>query len=154
MSHAHGADGQRTLRVIVADDDSLIRTMIADGLARCDVQMEVMPCADGVKALVLVRALRWVGRPVDLVITDFEMQVMHGDKLAQAIRQDEHERRLDPVPIVFVTSLEITDDRLREALRESAPAVHIHKKNCRDGMEIASRIVELAKQRFSITDNR
>jgi len=104
--------------------------------------------------LVLVRAQRWVGQPIDLVITDFEMQVMHGDKLAQAIRQDEHERSLDPVPIVFVTSLEMTDERLREALRESAPAAHINKKSCRDGLEMASRIVELAKQRFSITDNR
>jgi len=102
----------------------------------------------------LVRALREGGEPADLLILDVEMQVMHGDQVAQVVRQEERESSLAPVPIVFVTSLEKTDEQLRTALKESAPAAHIHKRSCRDGLEMASRIVELAKQRFSITDNR
>jgi len=149
MSSVTSSDGRRPIRVIVAKDDDLVRTMIVDGLAQSDVPMEVTSCTDGVKALAFVRALRAAGQSVDLLALDIEMQVMHGDQVAEAVRQDERERQQSPVPIVFVTGFAATNERLVAALQNGALATCIHKQSCRDGIEMASRIAELAREGLS-----
>jgi CheY-like chemotaxis protein len=79
--------------IVVADDEYLLATMLADILE--DEGHEVVTASHGVAALERIRARR----PA-LVITDFMMPVMTGLELAQAIRADQD---LADLPIILVS---------------------------------------------------
>jgi len=91
-----------TYRILVADDDEMIRTLHAEFVRGFGYEVEV--AADGIEAIAKI------GLGVDLVLTDAHMPNMDGFEVARRIREN---RTSDELPIVMVTSLEAREDRLR-----------------------------------------
>jgi putative two-component system response regulator len=91
-----------TYRILVADDDEMIRTLHAEFVRGFGYEVEV--AADGIEAIAKI------GLGVDLVLTDAHMPNMDGFEVARRIRET---RSSDELPIVMVTSLEAREDRLR-----------------------------------------
>jgi putative two-component system response regulator len=91
-----------TYRILVADDDEMIRTLHAEFVRGFGYEVEI--AADGIEAIAKI------GLGVDLVLTDAHMPNMDGFEVARRIREN---RTSDELPIVMVTSLEAREDRLR-----------------------------------------
>ena len=70
-----------TRRVLVVDDDRVIRQCIAETLS--EEGYEAVTAANGADALALVKA----GLPPDLIVLDMRMPVMDGWGFAQAYRE-------------------------------------------------------------------
>jgi putative two-component system response regulator len=91
-----------TYRILVADDDEMIRTLHAEFVRGFGYEVEI--AADGIEAIAKI------GLGVDLVLTDAHMPNMDGFEVARRIRET---RTSEELPIVMVTSLEAREDRLR-----------------------------------------
>jgi len=93
---------QTKYRILVADDDEMIRELHAEFVRGFGYEVEV--AADGIEAIAKI------GLGVDLVLTDAHMPNMDGFDVARKIRQTKSSEEL---PIVMATSLEAREDRLR-----------------------------------------
>lgn len=93
---------EQTYKILVADDDEMIRTLHAEFVRGFGYEVEI--AADGIEAIAKI------GLGVDLVLTDAHMPNMDGFEVARRIRKN---RTSDELPIVMVTSLEAREDRLR-----------------------------------------
>jgi putative two-component system response regulator len=89
-------------RILVADDDEMIRELHAEFVRGFGYEVEV--AADGIEAIAKI------GLGVDLVLTDAHMPNLDGFDVARRIRQTKSSEEL---PIVMATSLEAREDRLR-----------------------------------------
>ena len=143
----------RPLRILYAEDDVLLRTMVAGVLRKHGpFPVDVTTCSDGIKALALVRAHREADQPFQLLLLDIEMKVMHGHDVALAVRREEADCGLQPVPIVFISGLLPADPRQQAALKQSAPTIYLDKRNYRDGLELGERLVAIIRSWFSFED--
>src|SRR6266849_6639205 len=82
----------RKIRVLVVDDDSLLRKLIADQLAR--VEFEALPAASGNEALDVLREADY-----DVVLLDIMMPDISGLDALREIRKFE-----DPPEVVMLTA--------------------------------------------------
>ena len=99
------------IRVLLADDQALVRAGFKALLdARDDIEV-VGEAADGAQAVSLAKTLR-----PDVVLMDIRMPVLDGLQATQAITADP---RLGGVRIVILTTFEL-DEYLFEALRYGA----------------------------------
>lgn len=89
-------------RILVVDDDEMIRTLHAEFIKGFGYEVEV--ACDGIEAIAKL------GLGVDLVLTDAHMPGLDGFEVAQRIRET---RSSEELPIVMATSLEAREDRLR-----------------------------------------
>jgi len=69
------------MRILIVDDESGVRQMMADTVRRFDDEYEVEEAEDGEEAL------RILDETFDLVITDIRMPGMDGVELASIIRE-------------------------------------------------------------------
>lgn len=92
-------------RVLIVDDEPHIARVVGMNLERAGV--DVSSADDGREAL---RAVEEDG-PFDLVITDYQMPVMDGFELAQALRECE---TTCEIPVIMVTArgYKLTGDQL------------------------------------------
>jgi putative two-component system response regulator len=97
-----GGMAEPTYRILVADDDEMIRTLHAEFVRGFGYEVEI--ASDGIEAIAKI------GLGVDLVLTDAHMPNMDGFEVARRIRKT---RSSEELPIVMVTSLEAREDRLR-----------------------------------------
>lgn len=97
------ADAPSGYRVLVADDDEVIRELVRLGLE--DAGHEVVLAEDGVQALELLDRT-----PCDLVLSDVQMPGMDGFRLIQALRASPSTRAL---PIVLMTTLSKPEHAVR-----------------------------------------
>ena len=93
---------EQTYKILVADDDEMIRTLHAEFVKGFGYDVEI--AVDGIEAIAKV------GLGVDLLLTDAHMPNMDGFEVARRVRQSWSSEEL---PIVMVTSLEAREDRLR-----------------------------------------
>jgi putative two-component system response regulator len=93
---------ERKYKILVADDDEMIRTLHAEFVRGFGYEVEV--ASDGIEAIAKI------GLGVDLVLTDAHMPNLDGFEVARRIRRT---RSSEQLPIVMVTSLEAREDRLR-----------------------------------------
>jgi len=118
-------------RVLIVDDEPHIARVVGMGLERAGV--EVSSADDGREAL---RAVEDEG-PFDLVITDYQMPVMDGYELAQALRCGVS---TCDTPVIMVTArgYKLTSDQL-----ERTNICHLLAKpfRPRDLVELALRVL-------------
>ncbi|MFH1679777.1 MAG: response regulator [Candidatus Eisenbacteria bacterium] len=99
----------KDLRVLVVDDEPLIRVMVRATLRRFGSVAEVASSAED--ALYLLEH-----EPFDLLITDIEMSGMDGVELARTVRDPTSSVLRHDLPIIVITALE--GDEVRARCRE------------------------------------
>jgi CheY-like chemotaxis protein len=92
----------KNIRVLVVDDNPLVRSLIVDGLAGLG---EILSAADGADAL-----LKVIDDPPDLIITDYRMPGLDGRQLFEKLRAREQTRH---IPFVFLASRGDIEEKLR-----------------------------------------
>src|ERR1700722_836230 len=92
----------KNIRVLVVDDNPLVRTLVVDGLAGLG---EIISAPDGADAL-----LKVIDDPPDLVITDYRMPGLDGRQLFEKLRAREKTRH---IPFVFLASRGDIEEKLR-----------------------------------------
>lgn len=98
MQHALPTAGpvQKTLRVLVVDDDDSLQNLVRFALSHLPLAIEIATASDGVAALAIIAA-----QPQDLVIADVMMPGMDGLTLCRRLREDV---RTAFVPIMMLTA--------------------------------------------------
>jgi len=94
------SENNKSIRILVADDEERIRKLIADFLAR--EGFEIIEAADGAQALSMCSGSR---RP-DLVILDVMMPVMDGFTVLTELR------RTGDIPVILLTAKSSEGDQL------------------------------------------
>jgi CheY-like chemotaxis protein len=102
-------------KILIVDDDKLVRQALADALARKGFTIEL--AADGREGL--KKALE---NDVDLVLTDIRMPEMTGLEMVEEIRKDEEGKKL---PVVILSVDEQTST-INQAL-QSGVTVYLSK---------------------------
>jgi two-component system, chemotaxis family, chemotaxis protein CheY len=99
-------------RIVVAEDFNVSRKIIVSVLAK--EGHSVMEASDGKEALGL-----FDGRPVDLLITDFNMPLMNGAELIKQVRT--LGGVYEYMPILLLTT-EVRQEKIQQALDENITA--------------------------------
>jgi two-component system, chemotaxis family, chemotaxis protein CheY len=102
-------------RIVVAEDFNVSRKIIVSTLAK--EGYSVMEAADGAEALGL-----FDGRPVDLLITDFNMPNLNGAELIQKVRAMLGYKY---IPILLLTT-EVRQEKIQQAIDGNITA-HVKK---------------------------
>ena len=100
-----------SLRVLVVDDSSHVRLLMAEILYTIGIQRDrIFEAADGLAALELLSAER-----IDLVITDWRMEPMDGLTFVQKLRDPENSTN-SKLPVILCSGY--TDQNLIERARD------------------------------------
>ena len=92
----------KNIRVLVVDDNPLVRALMVEGLAGLG---EIVSAPDGADAL-----LKVIDDPPDLIITDYRMPGLDGRQLFEKLRAREQTRN---IPFVFLASRGDIEEKLR-----------------------------------------
>jgi two-component system, chemotaxis family, chemotaxis protein CheY len=92
-------------RIVVAEDFNVSRKIIVSTLAK--EGYTVMEACDGKEAAEI-----FDGRPIDLLITDFNMPNMNGAELIQQVRKI---KSYEYIPILLLTT-EVRQEKIQKAL--------------------------------------
>src|SRR5579863_941617 len=96
------AQSAKTVRLLVAEDNPLIRELIQKGLeSHCDVIL----ASDGGDAL-----LKVIDDPPDAILCDYKMPGLDGRQLFEKLRAREQTRH---IPFLFMASRADIEERLR-----------------------------------------
>src|SRR5499425_669045 len=94
--------GSKSVRLLVAEDNPLVRDLIAKGLeSHCEVEV----CKDGADAL-----LKVIDEPPDAILCDYKMPGLDGRQLFEKLRGREATRH---IPFLFMASRPDIEERLR-----------------------------------------
>jgi CheY-like chemotaxis protein len=93
---------QKTIHVLVVDDNPLVRELVVEGLASLG---EVISASDGADAL-----LKAIDAPPDLIITDYRMPGLDGRQLYEKLRGREATRH---IPFIFMAGRGDIEEKLR-----------------------------------------
>ena len=96
------AAASKTVKLLLADDNPLIRDLVSKGL---EPFCEVMICSDGADAL-----LRVIDDLPDVILCDFKMPGLDGRQLFEKLRGREATRH---IPFLFMASRADIEERLR-----------------------------------------
>jgi CheY-like chemotaxis protein len=94
--------GHKTVKLLLADDNPLVRELIVKGL---EPFCEVETATDGADAL-----LKVVDAPPDVILCDYKMPGLDGRKLFEKLRARESTRH---IPFLFMASRPDIEERLR-----------------------------------------
>ncbi|HUI82839.1 MAG TPA: response regulator [Candidatus Binatia bacterium] len=96
------------LRVLIVDDSSVMRKIVARALQQCGLLLgEIMEAGNGAEALELLRRER-----ADLVLCDINMPVMDG---LEFVRQLRSVANAGGVPVVMITT-EASESQVMQAI--------------------------------------
>lgn len=90
------ADGDRSPRVLLAEDDNALRRFLVVVLERAGYK--VISAADGIEAMKIA-----VSEPIDVIITDSMMPNLNGHEFCRFIRSSQ---KLAHLPIILLSALE------------------------------------------------
>jgi len=96
------AQSAKTVRLLVAEDNPLVRELIQKGL---DPHCEVVIAEDGADAL-----LKVIDEPPDVILCDYKMPGLNGRQLFEKLRGREQTRH---IPFLFMASRGDIEERLR-----------------------------------------
>src|SRR5271169_7116163 len=94
--------GAKTVKLLVADDNPLVRDLVVKGL---EPYCEVESSTDGADAL-----LKVVDAPPDVILCDYKMPGLNGRQLFEKLRARESTRH---IPFLFMASRTDIEERLR-----------------------------------------
>ena len=140
-----GAGSTASPRVLLAEDDKLLRTMVVDSLLESGLTATVMPYADGGQVLAAVRKCWEANQPPHVVILDVVLPVMDGIEVALAIRREERAKGFSSIPLILMTAMDSMDGRLKSDFQHCQPAVFVHKGAYRDATELMKRLEKLVR---------
>jgi two-component system, chemotaxis family, sensor kinase CheA len=119
-----------SVRILVADDSLLMRTLVQEALLKTGFQ--VFTAVNGLEAWDLLQKA-----PIHLLIADIYMPYLDGLKLTTMIRADEQLRTL---PVILMSAIDTDEDRQRGLLCGANDFV---VKERRDLESLAARISNL-----------
>jgi CheY-like chemotaxis protein len=96
------AVSSKTVRLLVAEDNPMVRTLVAKGL---EPFCEVLLAEDGTDAL-----LKAIDDPPDVILCDYKMPGVNGRQLFEKLRAREGTRH---IPFLFMASRTDIEERLR-----------------------------------------
>jgi CheY-like chemotaxis protein len=91
-------------RILVVDDDAIIRSLLRMHLQAAGYQVTV--AEDAIEA-----GYSLIGNPPDLIISDVQMPHMDGFEFVSALKRD---HSIPDIPVIFLTSMQNGDDRGQE----------------------------------------
>ena len=134
-----GPIDRKKVRVLMADDSSVIRTSLKSILSSAGYA-DLTICHDGQEAWQKIHTRRGEkGGPYDIILTDIEMPAMDGLYLCKKIKEDSN---LKTIPVILFSSL-ITEDNLNKGKQVGADA-QINKP---DSQEMIDSIDRLLRQK-------
>jgi PAS domain S-box-containing protein len=114
------------LKVLIVDDIPLARTVLADFLAECGIQ--VNQTDNGAHAIDLISAAQLNNQAYDLVFMDWRMPEMDGIQTSKQISQLPTETLLKPLPKVLMVSAYDKDAAIHAALTEQVDIARFIEK--------------------------
>ena len=96
------AASNKSVKLLVAEDNPMVRNLVAKGL---EPFCEVMIAADGADAL-----LKVIDEPPDVILCDYNMPGLNGRQLFEKLRSREATRH---IPFLFMASRTDIEERLR-----------------------------------------
>src|SRR5713101_4497910 len=126
---AHAA---KTVRLLVAEDNPLVRDLIQKGL---DPHCEVVLAEDGGDAL-----LKVIDEPPDVILCDYKMPGLNGRQLFEKLRGREQTRH---IPFLFMASRGDIEERLRplvDGVEEFIPKPFLVKDLVRITKKVIDRL--------------
>jgi CheY-like chemotaxis protein len=120
----------KTVRLLLADDNPLVRDIVAKGL---DPYCEVVIATDGADAL-----LKIIDQPPDDILCDYKMSGLDGRQLFEKLRGREQTRH---IPFLFMASRADIEERLRP-LVEGAEDFITKPFLVKDLVRIAKKVVD------------
>jgi two-component system chemotaxis response regulator CheY len=102
-------------RVLLIDDDALIRRQVADVLTEADIELEISEAADGEAALEVLGTFE-----ADLVLLDLFMPKMSGPETLARIR-----KRQRPPKVLILSSLD--SETMKQSLIDAGAVGFIGK---------------------------
>lgn len=117
--------------IIVAEDFNVSRKIIVSTLAK--EGFNVMEAVDGKDAVSL-----FDGRPVDLLITDFNMPNMNGAELIKTVRGLQ---KYEYLPILLLTT-EVREEKIQQALDGNITAFIKKPFDTQDFLKIVKRALK------------
>ena len=96
------AAGSKSVRVLVAEDNPMVRDLVSNGL---EPFCEVLVANDGADAL-----LKVVDDPPDVILCDYNMPGLNGRQLFEKLRGRDSTRH---IPFLFMASRADIEERLR-----------------------------------------
>ncbi|MFZ0819040.1 MAG: DUF4388 domain-containing protein [Candidatus Acidiferrales bacterium] len=95
----------KSIRILVVDDNPLVRALLADGLSSLG---EVTPAGDGADAL-----LKAIDAPPDMIVADYRMPGLDGRQLFEKLRGREQTKS---IVFLFVANKGDIEEKLRPLL--------------------------------------
>ena len=119
------------LHTVLVVDDSAIDRRLASGLLEREGGYQILLASNGRDALVALRA-----QPIDLVLTDLQMDEMDGLELVEAVRAD-----FPLTPVILMTA-QGSEEIAVKALEKGAASYVAKRRLQQDLMEIVQQVID------------
>ena len=119
------------LHTVLVVDDSAIDRRLASGLLERDGGYQILLASSGKEALLTLKA-----QPIDLVLTDLQMDEMDGLELVEAVRAD-----YPLTPVILMTALG-SEEIAVKALEKGAASYVAKRRLQQDLMEIVQQVID------------
>ena len=119
------------LHTVLVVDDSAIDRRLASGLLERDGGYQILLATSGKDALLILKA-----QPIDLVLTDLQMDEMDGLELVEAVRAD-----YPLTPVILMTALG-SEEIAVKALEKGAASYVAKRRLQQDLMEIVQQVID------------
>jgi CheY-like chemotaxis protein/anti-sigma regulatory factor (Ser/Thr protein kinase) len=116
---------------VLVVDDSAIDRRLASGLLEREGDYQILLATNGKDALVALKS-----QPVDLVLTDLQMEEMDGLQLVEAVRTD-----FPLTPVILMTALG-SEEIAVKALEKGAASYVAKRRLQQDLMEIVQQVID------------
>lgn len=113
--------------IVIADDDKLFRSVLADLLTERGFSINVIPCENGQEFIALASEMLRQELSIKLAILDIMMYPLDGTAAALALRALEKGLNVrQPTPVLFLSNVR-SDDTLRRLIARCQPALYLNK---------------------------
>ena len=124
------------IRVLVVDDEQVIRDGAARVIAECIPNSDMVVCGTPSEALEAVEK-----RPFDIAFLDIEMPLMDGHRLTKLIKSDDKTKK---IPVVIFSSL--VNDEMRKKGEQLGADAQLSKPEIGNLVREIDRLVNISAE--------